>query len=260
MIAALETYDETIITEIVKNPKLTGALLGDCFCQRRMFAGGFEEMTELLRLLKDGGKRCWIQTPCYLTDPALVQTMDRLSYWHSRGWVDTVLLQDMGLLRMLHRQIPELPLIWSFMGAARTRTENILHYQFLNTIAPISVAVNRPEHSAAMRQSGLSVALTYGRIYYATINRICYYTYENGLYGQDCGRACLTGSQRLVNERFHQDMSVDGYLLGMNYQYGEAAAILREQKLSGNPLLVYAKDYASCLEKLSQLERGEENL
>ena len=40
-------------------------------------------------------------------------------------------------------------------------------------------------------EQGIDTMLMYGRITYATVNRLCYYTYRANLYGIDYRRACL---------------------------------------------------------------------
>ena len=82
-----------------------------------------------------------------------------------------------------------------------------------------------------------------------TLNRLCYYTYENNLYGTDCRRACLDGKQHMVNEKFSLDMSVDGYMLGKKYVYVESEE---------SPDLLYAQNYDVCLEQMHRLKEREQ--
>ena len=195
MIIALETYDEKIIDKIEKNEEVDGAVLGDMYCNYRMFPGGSAEIEDRMRQLNDG-----------------------------------------------------LQLIWSYMGVARNRAVNLLHYQFLRTLAPVTIAVDKPSHYRILREHGIDTMLMYGRITYATVNRLCYYTYENNLYGIDCKRACLQGKQHMINETFNLDMSVDGYLLGKKYIYTEAEEY---------PDLLYAQNYEECMERIQVLKERE---
>lgn len=164
--------------------------------------------------IKKAGKKVYYQTSCYLTDPLFEQTVRNICYWKQQDLLDGVFLQDVGLLHRLGQLNDGLQLIWSYMGVARNRAVNLLHYQFLRTLAPVTIAVDKPSHYRILREHGIDTMLMYGRITYATVNRLCYYTYENNLYGIDCKRACLQGKQHMINETFNLDMSVDGYLLG----------------------------------------------
>ena len=64
MIIALETYDEKIIDKIEKNEEVDGAVLGDMYCNYRMFPGGSAEIEDRMRQLKKAGKKVYYQTSC----------------------------------------------------------------------------------------------------------------------------------------------------------------------------------------------------
>ena len=248
MIIALETYDEKIIDKIEKNEEVDGAVLGDMYCNYRMFPGGSAEIEDRMRQLKKAGKKVYYQTSCYLTDPLFEQTVRNICYWKQQDLLDGVFLQDVGLLHRLGQLNDGLQLIWSYMGVARNRAVNLLHYQFLRTLAPVTIAVDKPSHYRILREHGIDTMLMYGRITYATVNRLCYYTYENNLYGIDCKRACLQGKQHMINETFNLDMSVDGYLLGKKYIYTESEEY---------PDLLYTQNYEECMERIQVLKERE---
>ena len=248
MIIALELYDEKIINKIGKNKDIDGTVLGDMYCNYRMFPGGSVEIEDRMGQLKKAGKKVYFQTPCYLTDSVFDQIIQNICYWNQQGLLDGVLLQDIGLLHRLGQLNTGLLLVWSYMGVARNRAVNLLHYQFLESLAPVIIAVDQPGHCKILREQGIDTMLMYGRITYATINRLCYYTYENNLYGIDCRRACLQGRQHMVNETFNLDMSVDGYLLGKKYIYTESEEY---------PNLLYAQSYEECLKRIQVLKERE---
>lgn len=249
MIIALETYDENTVAKIGANIEIDGVVLGDMYCNYRMFPGGSAELEDRMRQLKESGKKVYYQTPCYLTDTVFDQVVQHICYWNHRGLLDGVFLQDIGLLRRLGKLDTGLLLVWSYMGIARNRAVNLLHYQFLESLAPVVIATDQPRHCRLLREQGIDAMLMYGRITYATVNRLCYYTYENNLYGTDCRRACLDGKQHMVNEKFSLDMSVDGYMLGKKYVYVESEE---------SPDLLYAQNYDVCLEQMHRLKEREQ--
>lgn len=57
MIIALELYDEKIINKIGKNKDIDGTVLGDMYCNYRMFPGGSVEIEDRMGQLKKAGKR-----------------------------------------------------------------------------------------------------------------------------------------------------------------------------------------------------------
>lgn len=234
MIAALEVYDAAVLRALCENTEVTGAVLGDPLCTYRMFAGGEAELADCMHQLKDAGREVYYQTPCYLTDEVYLRTLRQLHYWAEHDLLDGVLLQDIGLLAALGREKFSPGLIWSMAGEGRSRASNLMHYQLLQSLARVRIADDQPRHLELFEKFGIPALPVYGRLDYDTVNRLCYYTYENDLYGEDCGRACLKGEQHLVNEVFHQDMTVDGYFLGKRYTYIESDLM---------PELIYAADY-----------------
>lgn len=242
MIVALETYDEKTVAAIGENEAISGAVMGDPFCNYRMFPGGAQEMEARMRQMKAAGKGVYYQTPCYLTDERLEDTVQKIRYWNSIKLLDGVLLQDVGLLHILGREKTGLELIWSYLGIARNGAVNLLSCEFLQSLAPAVIATDRPGRYRAMKEHGIPAIWLYGKITYSTMNRLCYYTYENNLYGKDCGRACLAGRQRMVNGTFQMEMSVDGYMLGKKYIYTESDL---------EPGILYAKDYEECLARIA---------
>lgn len=249
MMIALETYDASTIEKIAANPEIDGVVLGDMYCNYRMFPGGSAELGDRMRQLKNAGKKVCYQTPCYLTDTIFDREVQNICYWNQQGLIDGVFLQDIGLLRKMGNLDTGLLLVWSYMGVARNRAVNLMHYQFLESLAPVVIVADQPRHCQLLGEQGIPSMLMYGRITYATVNRICYYTYENHLCGTDCRRACLDGKQHMVNETFRLDMSVDGYMLGKKYVYTESDQY---------PELLYAQNYEACLEQMQRLkERGQ---
>ncbi len=247
ILAALEYYDNTIIDDLAADPAVCGVVLGDLFCSRRMFAGGEAEMEDLVRRAKAAGLAVWYQTPRYLTDPVYDRTLERIRFWKSRGLADGVILQDIGLLGAMAPDADEnapgggLSLIWGFMGVARNRAENLMHYEYLESLAPVTIALTRTDHEPAFRAAGIPACMIYGHMTYSTVNRECYYLYETGCDAADCGRRCLEGSLHMQNQLLGFDMTVDGHLLNRKYDYADPAAVTKAAADSGRPVLLYAK-------------------
>ncbi len=259
MIIALESYSAEVMAEVCADDAVTGVVLGDLFCNHRMFPYGGEEMTDYMRQLKDNGKNVYYQTPLYLTDAIFGEVVRKLDFWDSQSLLDGVLLQDVGLLKVLGDRGDFSPtLIWSYMGVPRSGALNLLYYRFLQSLAPVIVATDRPDHSRMMREHGIRTILIYGKISYSTINRLCYYTYESGISKAECARQCLRGDLHMVNETFGFDMSVDGYLLGKKYIYGRPEEIAAEQGKAGMPLIVYAPDETACRNRRAEfIQQGD---
>ncbi len=266
ILAALEYFDNIIIDSLAADPEVCGVVLGDLFCNQRMFAGGEAELEETVRQAKAAGLAVWYQTPRYLTDPVYDLTLERIRFWKKHGLIDGVILQDIGLLSELAEDscvkcsggkaagqteakragflAESLGLIWGFMGVARNRAENLMHYEYLESLAPVTIALTRTDLEPVFRGKGIPACMIYGHMKYATVNRECYYLYETGCDKPDCGRRCLEGKLAMENKLLGVKMSVNGHLLNKRYEYQDPAAVVKAAADSGRPVLLYAEGMA----------------
>lgn len=215
---AAEFYSKSDIEMLAKEQDIQGVVLGDPYCQKRMFACGEPELPELAVYAHSLGLKVIVQTPCYLTDRIFEKQLDLLRYLRGRGACDGgVLVQDVGFASVLHKEAPELPLIWSQIGRTRNKAENVLFYQFLCGIGITGAELIDPSLAGHLEKLGLSAIYTNKEIRYSTVNRECYYIHELGLWDRSCGRGCVNRDVRLVNQQRGIDMAVNGYRLNSSY-------------------------------------------
>ena len=257
---ALETYDRKTIEAICSDSRIEGAVLGDLYCDYRMFENGGHELPEYAEMLKSAGKKVWLQTTAYIPDSIFSDRLRMLRYHAERGTVDAVLIQDPGFLKAAAAACPEVTKIWGYLGIARNHADNLLRYDYLMSVSDIFVASDIMEHADFMEKHGVPTVAMYGCPSFSTVNRICYYVYEKDLFGKDCSRGCLKGSCHLKAEQFGLDMSIDGYMLGKKYNYRDASAVISHARKYGRTILIYADSLDSCLARLAALEECDEDI
>ncbi len=219
MIAAIEVYTKEELGALLLDTSVTGIIVGDFFCNLRMFPYGEVEITSVMQTIKSNGKNCYFQTPYYMTDDTLQKTLSDIRYWNKENLIDGVFVQDVGCFALLYKEFPNLKYIYSCMGASRNGALNHLQFESLAAIGNIIFTTDNEDHYKILQEYGFSVMLQFGNLNYASINRLCYYKYEKGIYGEDCCRKCLSDLMYMKNDKFHMRMSVDGFLLGKRYDY-----------------------------------------
>lgn len=244
-ILALEVYDEAEIISCAKNLRISGLIMGDLYCSRRMFRYGKAQMIDSIRLAHSRGLYVIYQTPRYLTERIYRETLDTILYLCRDKIIDSVLLQDFGLLERLHKEIPELKLYWSNTAVPRNEADNLLHYRLLKDMGVFGVEVNRANRIKPLQSIGFCILAMYNYITYDTVNRECYYLHEKNIYDNDCERKCL--GKNLLLKGKTSEMFVDGYRLGTQYQKTDISISSIKNDADS---VIYAENYAGAMQRM----------
>lgn len=214
---ALEQYNDVDFQIISSCSNIQGVILGDLFCQKRMFSYGETEMMDMIRLAHEKNLDVIYQTPRYLTDRKFDSTMHLVSYLYEKELIKKIILQDIGAVHYLRRKYPSLHIIWGFMGDSRNGADNLLHFSFLKSIGVNEIECSRISRIPYLAEMGFEIMLMNERVTYNTVNRECYYTHEFEIYDNNCGRRCLDSEASLCNKACGFDFSINGHMLGMRY-------------------------------------------
>lgn len=223
---ALDQYTKDDIHKISEIPGMDGVVLGDLYCNKRMFEFSDHELIDFARLVCGLDMHCIYQTPRYLTERNFENVMQLVQYLYKEGLIEKVIVQDVGAVSYIRRICPDLPIIWGYMGISRNGAENLLSYSFLKNTGITEIETDRVTRIPYLMELGLKVMLMKEQVSYKTVNRECYYMHEKDIYDGNCNRMCLKSMSALVNERCGFDFSIDGYTLGKQYKP------LSEQELS----------------------------
>lgn len=252
MIVALEEYNYSIIAEIISNSYITGVVVGDLFCDYRMFAGGKVEMMDCICNLKNAAKEVYIQTKCYMTNEVVEETINEIVYLAKKDLIDGIIIQDVGLFKEIRNAKINVDIIWGQMNAGRSNAVNLLFYRFLQSMGDIIIATDDITKAKILEENRVKTVLILGKLEYSTVGRVCYTVYENNLYGVDCKRRCLKTTQCMVNEKNGISMSIDGYMLGKRYRF----LICEENVLRNRKSILYVSDYEQFNKQIKKLMGG----
>lgn len=239
MMIGLETYDKDIIQKINTDSDIEGAVLGDLYCQKRMFENDVYDMYEYMIRLKACGKKVIFQTPRYITDRNMEQEMEKVRFLIRKEMADAVIVQDIGVASEIMEACPQAELIWGRMGYNRNPVANRSFFEFLKKFHVTAVETADEQRRHIFEQMGFKVYKTVGTLRYSTVNRECYFLYQNDIFDQKCGRACIWRKQELIQKGGVIRMTVDGYMLGRRYEYPSAEKAGEQRK----NCIVYGEKY-----------------
>ena len=116
---ALDQYTKDDIVKISDVPSIDGVVLGDLYCNKRMFEFSDHELIDFARLARGLGIHCVYQTPRYLTERNFERVMQLVQYLQKECLIEKVIVQDVGATSYIRRMCPDLPIIWGYMGISR---------------------------------------------------------------------------------------------------------------------------------------------
>lgn len=235
----IEVYDKPALDILCRSEIIQGVVIGDLFCRKRMFEGGIFQLYDAARQLKEAGKCVCYQTPMYMTSRNFSEISQHLLYLYDHQLLDAVLLQDMGLLSYIRQKLLHAELIWNSIGIGRSRVSNRLYYEALQSLGIDQIQCETCMVAEKLYEHGFLPALVYGSLTYRTMNRECYYKYENDIYDTSCDRKCLMGKQFLESG---DSMCIDGHLLGRKYIYEDADILRKTMEKIPASVFAYGKD------------------
>lgn len=246
-----EKYDEKIVEEICRNKEIEGVVVGDLFCNKRMFEYGEVELSPAIKKFKENGKSVIYQTPMYLTDRIYKKIVDNIAFFIEKYELDAILVQDVGLASDVRKLDSQITIIWSRMGYARTPSVNEYTIDFYRKNGVDTFECKTTSQILYAEEKGLNTFFVFGYPSYVTVNRECYYMYQHNIYDGNCNRECLKGHKLIIPGMGDKPLSIDGYLIDWKYQYTTGF----EQTNCDN-IIIYCRDLDEFYKKLLQL-RGE---
>lgn len=232
-------------------PDVDGWILGDPFCNYRMFPHGDSQLDDALRAVLQAGKEAVCQTPMYVTDRTFAAESRRLGYFYEVHGVRTYLIQDVGLALWAQENLPGARLIWSRLGRSRNSIMNRDLPEFLRQLGVFGMESDRPGRISRISQCGMSAWAVYGDLTYSTLSRECYSQYLLDWFDGCCRRECWTQEMFLVKDAFR--MRVDGHLLGTELTYQDSPDFWQAVRTQAAGIALYAEDFQDAGARLEVL-------
>lgn len=190
---------------------VTGVILGDLFCQKRMFTHEWFDVPDFARLAREMGVGVIFQTPVYNTPHTIEPTLSLIYKLSAAGLLDAALVHDIGLLTELGR----LPIErwWDRFAFNRDFVPNAYLVDFLGRHGISRVEALRPIHINPVADAGSSVLLYAYGPEIASFGRVCYTEY---FLGEPCERKILCRQPRAYIasvDKVPLQYTADGYFL-----------------------------------------------
>lgn len=213
--AGRETYDLGRIEELIEKSEVKGIILGDLFCQKRMFQNGIADLILLMDRVLASKKEAVYQAPLYVTGRNLEEVTAILRLMDGYKKESCVIVQDFGTARMDAGSYKNIRLIWGQMGRVRERRYSDEFLQFLKERGFTGMETGDQELAGRLYSFGLVPFFDNALLQYQTLGRICYLEYETGRCEPElCRQGCY--SLRAGGEEY--EMTIDGYMLGKKYR------------------------------------------
>lgn len=219
-----ETYSEKRIDKLCHTDKVRGIVLGDLFCQKRMFANGFVDLILFIKLVMSSDKELVYQTPLYVTGRNIDDMISVLKMLSEHNKPVYIIVQDFGMVEIIRRDFPTLKLIWGQMGRSREHRFSSDFLKFLNLKDFHGMETSNPELANHFAEFGLIPFFGNASLGYQTVGRNCYLQYQTG----KCDRnACIDGVFELEADDSTCSMSIDGFMMGKNLNYIDKKLFLK---------------------------------
>jgi len=190
----------------------TGVILGDLFCQKRMFENEWFDVPGLAEEARRLGFEVLFQSPAYNTTRTIEPTLALIRKLARAGLLDGVLVHDIGVVDAV-RELPRLALWWDRFSFNRDFIPNAPLITFLRGQGISRVEVTRPGHVGDVAGGGCG-ALLYGYgPEVASFGRICY---TEDFLDEPCERKILcSGSRPFIAsaDKVPLQYVADGYTL-----------------------------------------------
>lgn len=248
----LSLYNDDDINTLIQSNDINGIVIGDFFCQRKMFVKGEPQFYEALNMIGHSQKTLIYQTPVYITSRNRMQIMDNIKYINSVFPGSIILTQDIGVLKYIKDNCNTVEVAWSRMGRSRENSFNNLFYEVIQELGVSFIETESIDMADNMTECSIEPLFIYGNIHYKTIGRRCYCQYELDIQEEDCASYCRNSDYQLETLDGSYGMTIDGYMLDSKLKYN--ANILQKYKSNkAASLMVYATDLKNLQDKLLDL-------
>ncbi len=236
----LDSYDG-VNASMIDALNVDGYVVGDPFCEFRMFKTGYFGMIDFIRSLNAANKEVVFQTPTYITDRKFADAVNLISYLYTELGVRSFIVQDVGVADHIRQVYPDAVLIWGQWGRVRNSLMNRDFICFLISLGINGIQTGQFRRMEKITKMGMGVHAVYGEISYNTISRNCYSSYMLDRFSGICERECLNSYMSMSHGTFK--MSVDGYILGNRKRYPGTENFINEIKDVSKDIMIYADDF-----------------
>lgn len=229
-----DTYAIEDIDTIASIHTIDGVVLGDEFCQRRMFVHGEADLTTIAFGLHRAGKSVVYRTPYYLTSRTFDRAWQLFNSLADNSGCSTVITNDIGFCNKLS-SMAGIRIIWG-QFASRNEASSLSELMFLKDLGVTHVELARHELSRVLERVGLIPLYASDKTIHDTVNRECLYIHEKGIWGSDCHRGCIMDPLILSNPGSGFKTTIDGHVLGRRFIDASLSDIMLQDGLSNTIL------------------------
>lgn len=154
----------------------SGVILGDLFCQKRMFAHEWFDVLDFSQHARLLGFDVIFQTPAYNTPRTFEATINLLGKMYSQQLLDAVLLHDIGVLHAL-KDLAGVEFWWDRFSFNRDIVPNTFLVEFLRKQGVGQIEVSRAHDIDDLTRDGCGVLLYGYGPDVVSFGRICYTEY-----------------------------------------------------------------------------------
>ena len=172
-------WSSSMLKKLAEKLPISGIILGDLFCQKRMFEYADFSLSEIARQARELNLQIIFQTPLYLTSKNFEQTFHLISYLSEANLVDGVFLHDIGLLQRL-KNMGRLNLWWDRYSYNRDIVVSEELVSFLTENGISSIEVTRISDVDTVIANGNSSLINIYSPKVISFGRICYTEYFLG--------------------------------------------------------------------------------
>ena len=251
LFCGLDYYTSKDIKVLMESESVDGIVLGDLFCQKKMFDFGEVELYEFINIVGNSSKKLIYQTPIYVTSRNRMQVIDIINHINASFAGSIVLTQDIGIIKFIADTCPNIELVWSRMGRTRDYSFNHLFYKALCDLKIKLFETDSLVMAMKLSEHNIQPLLVYGSLHYKTIGRRCYSKYELDIKEDNCSLYCRNSKYKMETPDATCKMTIDGYILGSKLSYNAGVAMEYERS-KDKQFVVYAKDMDDLQLRLSE--------
>jgi len=243
----LDIYDYKDFNYILANTQCDGLILGDLFCENRMFENGNNDLIKFFDILSKTKKDIIYQLPYYITSRNRTQIMNNLKTLQALKPDAIILVTDVGYANLIKNTYTTFRLSWSNMQRNRENSRNEYTYEFLKELGVDYIETPEKDTINNIRSHGIEPWLVYGFTRYKTFGRVCYVQQQLSQNLPECRKTCIDSGYSLVEDRTGYELTMDGYILGKKFEYANDIIDKNET------ICVYAKNYKNLQKILREI-------
>lgn len=211
-----ETYNEKRVDSLCQSEEVKGIILGDLFCQKRMFENGIVDLILFMKMVMFTEKELLYQLPLYVTGRNLSEVISILKLISRHSQNIYAIVQDFGMAEVIGRDFPGIKLVWGEMGRTRENRFSDSFLNFLKIKGFYGMETSCIEFARRLAAFNIIPFYKNAKLTYQTVGRNCYFQYQTG----NCdSEACRQGKYELETEDSSFSMTIDGYMLGKKNTY-----------------------------------------